>query len=60
MPKTVSRGRHSGEPINFSEIVLAVPGDIAAPDFGGEGGGVRTNVRQRIRRLGVLTVAMGV
>jgi len=38
--------------------VLAAPGDITAPDFGAEGGG--TNVPQRIRRLGVLTLVMGV
>jgi len=41
MPKTVSRGIHNGEPISFFRDCA---GDIAAPDFGAEGGGVRTNV----------------
>jgi len=34
-------GGHSGEPISFSEIVLAAPGDIAAFNFGVEGGGAK-------------------
>jgi len=32
--------------------MLAAPRDIAAPDFGVEGGGVRANVPQRIKRFG--------
>jgi len=44
MPKTVNKESHSGEPISFFRDCT---GDIAAPDFGAEGGGVRTNVPQR-------------